>query len=582
VVEITATTVPKRGELMPAVPQTQDILEDILASLGQAAFVWDIASDAIVWSENAAAVFSDIPAAALSSGAEFSKLIEPSRSIRTEALSHSPPARGDEGAAYRIEYGVRASTSAPVIWIEETGCWFAGPDGRPLRAQGIVRINNERRARDQQLLKLSRHDPLTGELNRTHLIAALAEAIEETARLRTSSAFMLIGIDHLSRVNDAFGFDVADAVIAEVAKRVRARLRGGDVLGRFSGNKFGLILKNCTVDDTNIAAERFLAGIRDDVVPTKSGPVSVTASIGAVGVPRHARNADEAINRAQETLDSAKRRRAGSFSLWRPNVERDAQRRVNIRVTDEIVTALNDRRIVAAFEPVVEARSRQPAFYECLVRMEQGDGQVLLAPDIVPVAERLGLIRLVDHRVLELVVAELIASPGVQLSLNISPETTMDPDWSASIESVMRSHPGVAERLIVEITETVAIQDIDDVRGFVTRLKNFGSRIAIDDFGAGYTSFRNLRKLGVDIVKIDGAFVQNIARSADDRAFVQTLIDLARRLGIKTVAEWVQDEESAVMLREWGCDYIQGRLIGLASPQRPWSTAAESVLPAAG
>ena len=96
-------------------------------------------------------------------------------------------------------------------------------------------------------------------------------------------------------------------------------------------------------------------------------------------------------------------------------------------------------------------------------------------------------------------------------------------------------------------------------------LKNFGSRIAIDDFGAGYTSFRNLRKLGVDIVKIDGAFVQNIARSADDRAFVQTLIDLARRLQIKTVAEWVQDEEAAVMLRDWGCDYLQGALIGLAS-----------------
>ncbi len=341
---------------------------------------------------------------------------------------------------------------------------------------------------------------------------------------------MLIGIDHLARINDAFGFDVADAVISEVARRIRARLRGGDVLGRFSGNKFGLILKNCTVDDMNVAAERFLAGIRDEVVPTKSGPVSVTASIGAVSVPRYARSADEAINRAQETLDSAKRRRSGSFSLWRPNVERDAQRRVNIRVTDEIVTALNERRIVMAFEPVVEARSRDAAFYECLVRMEQDDGQVLLAPDIVPVAEKLGLIRLVDHRVLELVVAELAEQPDIKLSLNISPDTTMDPDWWASIESLMRAHPGVAERLIVEITETVAIQDIDDVRGFVTRLKNFGSQIAIDDFGAGYTSFRNLRKLGVDIVKIDGAFVQNIARSADDRAFVQTLIDLARRL----------------------------------------------------
>jgi diguanylate cyclase (GGDEF)-like protein len=561
-----------------ALPQASTIL----ASLGQAAFVWDIATDAMVWGDNATAVFSDIPAALLASGAAFSKLIEPSRSIRSDALGHSPPARGGDGVPYRIEYGVRLSTSEPMLWIEETGCWFPGPDGRPARAQGVVRINNERHARDEQLLRLSRHDPLTGELNRTHLIASLAEAIEEAARFRTSCAFMLIGIDHLARINDAFGFDVADAVISEVASRIRARLRGGDVLGRFSGNKFGLILKNCTVDDMNVAAERFLAGIRDQVVPTQSGPVSVTASIGAVSVPRYARNANEAINRAHETLDMAKRRRAGSFALWRPNVERDAQRRVNLRVTDEIVTALNERRIVMAFEPVVEARSRNAAFYECLIRMEQDDGQMLLAPDIVPVAEKLGLIRLVDHRVLELVVAELAASPDIQLSLNISPDTTMDPDWWSSIESLMRAHPGAAERLIVEITETVAIQDIDDLRGFVTRLKNFGSRIAIDDFGAGYTSFRNLRKLGVDIVKIDGAFVQNIARSADDRAFVQTLIDLARRLQIKTVAEWVQDDESASMLRDWGCDYIQGRLIGLASSQRPWGVRTETVVPAAG
>src|SRR6202051_4704530 len=536
----------------------------------------------MAWSNHLASVFPDIPTAALASGTAFSNLIEPVRSIRTDALGHSPLAHGAEGAPYRIEYGVRANTSAPVLWIEEPRCWLAGADGKPARVQGIVRIDNERHAREQQLLKLSRHDPLTGELNRTHLIASLAASIEEAMRFRSSFAFMLIGIDHLARINDAFGFDVADQVISDVAKRIRARLRGGDVLGRFSGNKFGLVLKNCTVDDMNIAAERFLAAIRDDVVPTKSGPVSVTASIGAVSVPRYARSADEAINRAQETLDMSKRRRAGSFSLWRPNVERDAQRRVNIRVTDEIGTALNERRIAMACEPVVDAHSRQASFYECLVRMEQDDGQVLLAPDIVPVAEKLGLIRLVDHRVLELVVAELAASPNVRLSLNISPDTTMDPDWWASIESLMRAHPGVGERLIVEIPETVAIQDIDAVRGFFSRLKNFGSRIAIDDFGAGYTSFRNLRKLGVDIVKIDGAFVQNIARSADDRAFVQTLIDLARRLGIKTVAEWVKDEESVSMLRDWGCDYIQGRLIGLASSERPWGAPAEAVLPAAG
>jgi EAL domain-containing protein (putative c-di-GMP-specific phosphodiesterase class I) len=136
---------------------------------------------------------------------------------------------------------------------------------------------------------------------------------------------------------------------------------------------------------------------------------------------------------------------------------------------------------------------------------------------------------------------------------------------------MLRTHSGLGERLTVEITETTAIQDIDETRGFVARVKDLGCRIAIDDFGAGYTSFRNLRKLGVDVIKIDGAFVQNLTRLEDDRAFVRTLVDLAKRLGLETVAEWVQDEEAASLLAEWGCDYLQGQLIGLASLDRPWT-----------
>ncbi len=548
----------------------------ILAELGQAAFVWDVGTDAMAWSAAAAAVFAGIPASALGSGAALGGFLEPSSSIRSDALRGSPA----PGARmpYRVEYAVRGAISEPPCWIEETGYWTAGADGRPARVEGVVRVNNERHARDQQLLQQAQNDALTGELNRTHLLASLAEAIEDAARFRGNCAFMLVGIDHLARINDAFGFDVGDEVIREVAQRIRARLRSGDQLGRVSGNKFGLVLMNCTPDDMVVAAERFLAAVRDEVVPTRSGPVAITASVGGVSVPRYARSTEEALNRAHESLDAAKRRRRGSFSMWKPDLERDQQRRVNIRVTDEIVTALNDRRIALAFEPVISAGSRQPAFHECLVRMQQQDGELLLAPDIVPVAEQLGLIRLVDHRVLELVVSELAAAPSIELSLNISPETTMDADWWSSIESLLSAHPGIAERLIVEITETVAIQDLDHVRDFVARLKGFGSRIAIDDFGAGYTSFRNLRALGVDIVKIDGAFVQNITHSADDRAFVQTLIDLAWRLEIKTVAEWVQDEAAAEMLRDWGCDYIQGRLTGLASSHRPWRSAARSAL----
>jgi EAL domain-containing protein (putative c-di-GMP-specific phosphodiesterase class I) len=222
----------------------------------------------------------------------------------------------------------------------------------------------------------------------------------------------------------------------------------------------------------------------------------------------------------------------------------------------------------------VHTASRAPAFYECLMRIRRADGAIVPAGQVIPVAERLGLVRMLDHRVLELLIAEMAAVPALNASVNVSPTSTTDPDWWSALAALLRANKGVAERLTVEITEMTAIQDVDDTRGFVTRVKDLGCSIAIDDFGSGYTSFRNLRKLGVDVLKIDGAFVQSMTRSDDDRAFVQTLIELAGRLGLKTVAEWVQDEEAAALLGAWGCDYLQGKLIGLASIDRPWGGSA--------
>jgi EAL domain-containing protein (putative c-di-GMP-specific phosphodiesterase class I) len=337
-----------------------------------------------------------------------------------------------------------------------------------------------------------------------------------------------------------------------------------------------VVLKNCGSEDLEMAADRLSTGVRDDMVQTSAGPVMVTVTIGGVVAPRHARTVDEVLVRAQEAMSRAKARRRGSFHAFQPSVEREAKRRENMRATDVIVAALNERRVALVFEPVARTKTREVAFYECLMRLQRPDGSLLPAQDVVPVAERLGLVRLLDHRILELVVSELAAAPGLRASLNVSPPSITDPDWWHGLVAHLRMHPGVAERLIIEITETAAIQDVNETRGFVARAKDLGCRIAIDDFGAGYTSFRNLRKLGVDMVKIDGEFVQNVLRSADDRAFVQTLIDLARRLHLETVAEWVQDEQAAAVLAAWGCDYLQGALIGLASSERPWRIAPTS------
>ena len=558
--------------IMPPSPAAPLDASQILASVGEVAYEWHIDTDALQWSGNAAEVLLIRDIAAVSTGRAFAQLLEADNAqARFDAVMHSGKRDDGHGVAYQIQYCLRPEPSTETkLWVEDTARWFAGPDGKPARAHGVMRVINERYEHEQRLTYLARHDGLTGELNRHRLSEVLEDTIEDAFRFRSSCGFLLVAIDNLARINESYGFDIAEQAISAVAKRLRSRMRGKDTLGRYSGNKFGLVLRDCTPDDMAIAADRMLVGIRDEMISTSAGPIAVTVTIGGVTAPRHARSVAEVLARAQESLDAAKARRRGSFQAYRPNIEREAMRRENVRATDEIVAALNERRIFLAYETVAAAIDRRPAFYECLMRIRRPDGSLIAANDIVPVAERLGLVRLLDFRVLELVIDEMAAAPTLQTSFNVSPASTTDPDWWTGLGSLLRNHAGVAQRLTVEITESAAIQDIDETRGFVARVKDLGCRIAIDDFGAGYTSFRNLRKLGVDIVKIDGAFVQHIMRSEDDRAFVRTLIDLAKRLKLKTVAEWVQDETAAKTLEAWGCDYLQGALIGLAVTDRPW------------
>ncbi len=541
-------------------------LPAILSAAGEVPYAWSIDTDALVWGGNAADVLP-VDLAECASGGAYAALIDPQTQSARSAMLASGPDDG-AGVGYQMQYALRLSSG--LAWVEECGRWFAGADGAPLRAHGVIRPIGERYAREQQLERLARFDPLTGEMNRWHLLEILDSTIEQAVKLRSSCGFMLIAIDNLRRINQAYGFDVADEVIAAIAKRMRTQLRSKDHLGRMSSNKFGIILNNCTPDDMLITADRLLVKVRDEVVQTTAGQVAVTVTIGGITAPRFARTVREVLARAHDALAGAKAKRRGSFQAYQPNVEREGLRRENVRATDEIIAALNERRIFLVYEPVVEITSRKPAFYECLMRVRREDGSLIAVNEVIPRAERLGLVRLIDHRVLELVLSELAKAPTLRASLNVSAASTVDPDWWSALDVMLRAHRGVGERLTVEITETAAIHDLDETRGFVARVKDLGCRIAIDDFGAGYTSFRNLRKLGVDLVKIDGAFVQNLRRSEDDRAFVHTLIDLAQRLGLDTVAEWVQDDEAAAILRDWGCNYLQGALVGLASEQRPW------------
>ena len=494
----------------------------IMASIGETPYEWLIDSDVLSWGANATRTLMVGSLAAISSGRNYAKLLgADAATSRFDAVMKSSARDEGAGVPYQVQYALHPAGVEKALWIEDIGRWFADSDGKPARAHGIIRVINERHDQEERLTYLSRFDGLTGEMNRFHLTEVLETTFKQAVAQRSSCGFMLVSVDNLARLNESYGFEIADEAIGAVAKRLRAKMRGGDQLGRFSGNKFGVILNNCTPDDMEKAAERLVTGVRDDVIRTGAGPVAVTVTVGGVTAPRHASNVQELLARAQETLDRAKAKRLGSYQLYRPNIEREALRRDNVRAADEIVTALNERRILLAFEPVVETVSRRIAFHECLMRIRRADGTLVAASEVVPIAERLGLVRLLDHRVLELLVSEMAVVSHLHASVNVAPASTTDPDWWSTLSALLRANAGVAERLTVEITESAAIQDVDDTRGFVSRVKDLGCKIAIDDFGSGYTSFRNLRKLGVDILKIDGAFVQNLMRPGDDRVFVE-------------------------------------------------------------
>ena len=569
--------------ILPAVGAGNSVIngdaKDILTAVGEVVYDWAIADDTIRWGTNALDVLLVGAIDQIATGRSFAKLLDPENlSSRHEAVLNSSSADDGSGVAYQVQYSLLPDgrSDGARLWIEDIGRWYADAAGKPVRAHGVLRVINERYQREQRLAFLSRYDELTGYFNRSHLLATLGDAILNAKRLQGSIAFLIVAVDNFRAINAAYGYEVADQVFAAVARRIKPALRDGDAIGRYSGNKLGIVLMNCDEADMHHAAERFHAVVRDDVVNTDGGSVAVTVSIGGISLPRHGRSVNEAMARVQETLELARERGHGRFVAYTNSASREARRRGNAALSAELVTALNERRLRLAFQPIVDIRGRRPAYHEALIRLEQPNGAIVMASDFITLAERLGLIRLIDHRVLELALGVLTSAPEARLSINVSGESTGDSEWLARLAAAVGANRDIGNRLTVEITETAVIRNLEEASHFVAMLHDLGCRIAIDDFGAGYTSFRNLRALDVDVVKIDGAFVENLPRSRDDQVFVRALIDLARNFGIETVAEWVQDEETATLLAEWGVDHIQGKLSGPAVLEWPWPQGASS------
>jgi diguanylate cyclase (GGDEF)-like protein len=567
---------PDAAPEMAASALSSDCISRAMRFAKQVSYCWDIASDRISWSANTKDVLGIDPAA-MATSRQFGTLLDGENFFsRYDTVLRSSQRDGGDGVAYEIEYRMRpmGRDSLVTTWIEDSGRWLAGPDGLPKEAFGVMRIANERHERDQQMNFLSNCDPLTGMMNRARMTDALGEAITVATNDRVTCAFAIVAINNLDVMNEAYGFEVADEVVVALGQRLRKVMRTGDGIARYSGSKFGIILNSCRPDELQAALERFMRAVRDSVIETKLGPVWALLSIGAVSLPALGNNPATALAHAEEALSEAFRLPSDGYVIYTTSEERKARRMLNARCATEIVSCLRDGLFKLAFQPIVKASTREVIMHEALLRMEDTTGQLITAGHLVPIAERLGLIRLIDRAVLQLGLQTLQSFLDAKLTINISATTVVDTRWNSQLLEMIAAAPEAASRLVIEITETAALDSLETSNAFVSALRKLGCGVAIDDFGAGYTSYRNLKSLEVTYIKLDGSFCRQLHLGSENRTFVQSMLDLAHAFEIKVIAEWVETEEDAIILARMGVDCLQGNLLGEASIIAPWNATA--------
>jgi diguanylate cyclase (GGDEF)-like protein len=312
---------PILGEDKPATAPmlSPERIASVLFASGEAAYSWNCESDALEWSGNAPAVLNVISTDQISTGRAFAAMLAPeSTQNRHDAVYGDQRKDPGVGVAYEIRYALKQSAPGQLCWIEDVGRWFAGSDGKPARADGIVRNITERHRREQELKLLSQSDPLTGGLNRAVLTKAIAEEFESATKFKTSFGFIIAAIDNLAYCNQAYGFGVGDQAIAAIAERLRTHKRSKDLIGRFSDNKFGIVLHDCTLEDMFVAGNRFVSAVNEAPFETSAGPLALSVTAGGVVAPRYARNAGEIIAHANIALEQAKAAGKGSFTDFQP------------------------------------------------------------------------------------------------------------------------------------------------------------------------------------------------------------------------------------------------------------------------
>jgi diguanylate cyclase (GGDEF)-like protein/PAS domain S-box-containing protein len=456
-------------------------------------------------------------------------------------------------------------------------------------------ITSSKMERDQ-VFRLATTDHLTGLLNSLRFKEELERAVTLARRHHTQGVVLFIDLDRFKEVNDTHGHEAGDQILQGIADILRENVRSTDVIARRGGDEFSIIMHNISVADASQKVNRMIEAVKAFGIDYHGTRLTVTMSVGMVPYPQEIstnaqddapatvqeKSADHLIMAADLAMYRAKD--MGRNRLFVDAADATSETvgsvRAQLKWLERLRYCLEHEDFELHYQPIVPDRKNVPPLFEALLRIFDENGKVGSPALYIDAAEHFGLIQQLDLAVVKrvfttvtaLAKTEIEGGKQVQVSINLSCRTLGDPAVLPKLRELYRSTGVNPAQIIFEITETMALhdpaqmRDIDEIKAFIDELKGLGFRFALDDFGSGFTSFRYLKLLPVDMVKIDGEYVKNIVTNKSDKLFVEQMVNLSKGLGLLTVAEFVEDRETLTTLRELGVQSGQGWLFGRPQP----------------
>jgi diguanylate cyclase (GGDEF)-like protein len=432
----------------------------------------------------------------------------------------------------------------------------------------LERAASRIRSRDRSLRRLANYDDLTSLPNRRHFEELLNIELSGGLDEHKPGALLFLDLDHFKYVNDTLGHTAGDVLLRQVASRLENAVKETDVVARFGGDDFMVLLRRVSVARAKEVAERLLNEIRDYPLVCERRSFNLHASIGVTSL-RQPYTVEELLSQADMACHTAKADGRNLIRVFESGERAVETLESDLTKLEKLKHALRNDGFLLYFQPIQCLRTSEVSHYEVLLRLDD-DGTVLLPGVFLPAATRFGLMPEVDRWVISHSLERLAklrrASPTLRFTINVSGASFVDGKLDEFVARELRSHDLPPAAVVFEITEQVAVGSITDAARQIRALMAIGCEFAIDDFGAGYSSLNYLKQLPMQYIKIDGAFIGQLMDNPVDQVIVRSIAEIARTLGKKTVAEFVSSEQTAALLRKRGVDYAQGYHIGRPAP----------------